>query len=123
MLELLVEEGAVREPRERIEERLQPELLLQLPLGGDVEQVALQVERLAVVPEDDDAVVANPDDGPVSRDQPVLEAQRLVRRVSARVRGENAIAIIRMQGANEEVRLIPPLLDRVAEQRLDPADS
>ena len=60
MLELLVEEGAVGEPRERIEQRLQPKLLLQLPLGGDVEQVALQVERLAVVPEYDDAVVANP---------------------------------------------------------------
>ena len=64
VLELLVEEGAVGEPGERIEQRLPPELLLQLALGGDVEQVALQVERLAVVPEDDDAVVANPDDVP-----------------------------------------------------------
>ena len=108
-------------PGERIEERLQPELLLQLPLGGDVEQVALQVERLAVVPQDDDPVVANPDNGLVACDEPVLETQRLVRSVSARVRGEHAIAIIGMQGANEEVRIIPPLLDGVAEQRLDPA--
>ena len=119
VLELLVEEGAVGEPGERIEECLQPELLLQLPLGGDVEQVALQVERLAVVPEYDDAVVANPDDGLVACNEAVLETQRLVRPVGAGVRGEHAIAVIRMQSANEEVRIIAPLLDGVAEQRLD----
>ena len=44
-----------------------------------------------------------------------------MRPVGARVRGEHAIAVIGMQRANEEVRIIPPLLDGVAEQRLDPA--
>ena len=44
-----------------------------------------------------------------------------MRPVSARVRGEHAVTIIWMQGANEEVRIIPPLLDGVAEEGFDPA--
>ena len=53
MLQLLVEEGSVREAREWVEERLLAQLLLELPLGGDVEDVALQVQRLAGLVEDD----------------------------------------------------------------------
>ena len=62
MLELLVKESAVREPRERIVERLTPKLFLRLALGRDVEQVALEIERSPVVAADDDTLVADPDD-------------------------------------------------------------
>jgi hypothetical protein len=37
------------------------------------------------------------------------------------MRSKHAIAILGMQGANEEIRIIPPLLDGVAEEGLDPA--
>ena len=119
MLELLVEEGPVGQPGERIEERLSPQLLLELTLSGDVQQIALEVERLAGIVEHDDAVVANPDDAAVACDEAVLETQRLVRSMGAGVCREHAIAIVRMQRSDEEVRIVAPLLDRVAEQRLD----
>ena len=74
LLQLLVEERAVREPRQRVVERHLSQLRLCLALGGDVEQVALEVERPAVVAEHDDALVAHPDDPAVAGEQPVLDA-------------------------------------------------
>ena len=106
-------------PVSGIEQSLAPQLLLQLALGGDVEHVPLQVERRTVVVEHDTAVVANPDDAAVPCDQAILEAQGLVRAMGACVRGEHPVAVVGMKRANEEVRIVPPLLDGVAEQRLD----
>ena len=119
MLELLVEEGTVRKAGERVEERLLPQLLLRLALGGDVEQVALEVERGPGVVEDDDALVADPDDAAVAGREPVLEAQRLMSAMRARVGGEDALPVVRVQRADEQVAVVLPLLDRVAQQRLD----
>ena len=105
VLELLVEEGTVRKAGERVEERLLPQLLLRLALGGDVE--------------DDDALVADPDDAAVAGREPVLEAQRLMSAMRARVGGEDALPVVRVQRADEQVAVVLPLLDRVAQQRLD----
>ncbi len=118
-LQLLVEEGAVREPGERVVQRHLSQLSLCLPLGGDVQQVALQVERPAVVAEHDDAFVAHPDDPAVPREQPVLDGEGLVGRVRPRVRGQDAIAVLGVKRPHEESRVGSPLLDRVAEQGLD----
>jgi hypothetical protein len=119
LLQLLLEEDAVGEPGQRVVERLLSELLLRLALRGDVEQVALEVERLALVAVDDDAFVADPDDTAVAREQPVLHAERFVCRVRPGVSGQDAVAIVVMQRAHEEQRVVQPLVDRIAEQRLD----
>ena len=95
--ELLVEERAVREPGQGVVERLQAELRLRFALRGDVEQVALQVCRLAVVVENDDALIADPDDAAVAREQPVLDAQRLVRAMCARMRLDDTVTILGME--------------------------
>jgi len=74
MLQLLVEESPVRESRQWVEERLLAQLLLELALRGDVEDVALQVQRLAGLVEDDHAFVANRHHPSIPRQQAVLEA-------------------------------------------------
>ena len=119
VLELLVEERAVRKPGERVVQGELPQLLLRLPLRGDVEEVALQVERRPVVVEDDDSLVADPDRPAVLGDQAVLDAQRLVRRVRVRVRCEHPLAVVGMERADEEIGVVRPLGGRVAEHRLD----
>ena len=119
VLQLLVEEGAVGEPGQRIEERLHAQLFLQLPLGRDVEEVTLQVQRFAVVVQHDDAFVPDVDDATVAPEQAILDAQRLVGLVGPPVSGENTLAIVRVQRADKEVRIVAPLVDRVAEERLD----
>ena len=119
VLELLLEERPVRKAGQRVVQRQLPELLLRLALRGDVEQVALQVERPVVVVTDDDAFVADPHDAAVLRDQAILDAQRIVRGMGVGVRREHTIAIVRVQRAHEEIRVGKPLVGRVAEQRLD----
>ena len=47
VLEPLVEEGAVRQAGQRVVQGELPQLLLRLALARDVEEVAVQVERLA----------------------------------------------------------------------------
>src|SRR5581483_7689872 len=79
----LVEERTVGKAGERVVEGELAELELGLPLAGDVEQVALKVERAALRVEHHDALVAQPDDASVARDQPVLDAERLVRLLCA----------------------------------------
>ena len=103
MLELLVEERAVGEARQRVVERQLPELLLRLPLGGDIEQVALEIQRGPVVVDDDDAFVPDPDDPSVSGDQPILETQRIVCPMGAGMSRQHALAIVRVQQPDEEI--------------------
>ena len=119
MLQLLVEESPVREARQWVEERLLAQLLLELAFRGDVEDVALQVQRLAGLVEDDHAFVSNRHHPPIPGQEAVLEAERLVSLVRVGVRSEYAVSVVRMKCANEEIRIVTPLLDGVAEQRFD----
>ena len=119
MPEPLVEEGAVREAGQRVVEGELPQLLLRLALARDVEEIALQVERLAVVVEHDHALVAKIDDPAVAGDEPVLDAERLVRLVRVRVGCEHALAVVRVEQPREQVGVGRPFLDAVAEHRLD----
>ena len=97
MLEPLVEEGAVRQAGQRVVQRELPQLLLRLALARDVEEVAVEVERLSLLADHDDALVAEMDDPAVAGDEPVLEAERLVRLVRPHVRIEHALAVFRME--------------------------
>src|SRR3954471_8264696 len=117
--EALVEEGPVGEAGQRVVEGLLPQLQLGLALACDVEEVALQVERLPVVVENDDAFVAEPDDSAAAGDQAVLDAERLVRLVRVRVGGEHSLAVVLVEQAREQVGVGLPLLQAVAEERLD----
>ena len=118
-LETVVEVRAVRETGQRVVERLAAKLLLRLALGRDVEQVALEVHRRAVVVGDDHARVADPDVVAVARLQAVLDVERLVRRVRVLVRLEHPRLVLRMQQLHEQVAVVAPLLDGVAEQSFD----
>ena len=117
--EALVEEGAVGEAGQRVVEGLLPQLQLGLALARDVEEVALQVERLPVVVEDDDPFVAKPDDSAAAGDQAVLDAERLVRLMRVRMGGEHALAVVLVEQAREQVGVGLPLLHAVAEEGLD----
>ena len=117
MLDAVREERPVREPGERVVERLVAQLLLGLPASRDVEQVALE-NGLAVV-RDDARLVLHPHDAAVARVQPVLDEERLAGRVRPLVRGQHALAILRMEELDEEVAVLDPLVDRVSEHRLD----
>ena len=114
-----VEEGAVREAGERVVEGELPQLVLRLALLRDVEEIALQVERLAVVVEHDHALVAEMHDLAFARDEPVFDAQRLVRLVRVRVGCEHTLTVVRVEQPREEVGVGRPFLDAVAEHRLD----
>ena len=103
VLEPLVEEGAVRQAGQRVVQGELPQLVLRFALARDVEQVAVEVERPPVVVDNDDALVAEMDDAPVTGDEPILEAERLVRLVRAHVGVEHALAVFRMEQAREEL--------------------
>ena len=79
----------------------------------------MQVERLPVLVDHDDALVAEVDDPTVAGDEPVLDAERLVRLVRVDVSGEHALAVVRMEEPREQLGVRCPLLDGVAEDRLD----
>ena len=119
VLQPLVEEGSVRQAGQRVVEGELPQLLLGLALARDVEEVALEVERLALVVEHDDALVAEVDDAPVAGDEAVLEAERLVRLVRVHVGGEHALAVLGVEQPAEQLRIRGPLVDAVTEHRLD----
>src|SRR4029079_15825922 len=119
VLEPLVEEGTVRQAGERVVEGELPQLLLRFALARDVEELALQVERLTVLVDDDDALVAEMDDPAVPGDEPILEAERLLGLVRMRVRGEHALAVVRMEQPREQLGILRPFLDAEAEDRLD----
>src|SRR6478672_2494825 len=89
--EALVEEGPVGEAGQRVVEGLLPQLQLGLALARDVEEVALQVERLPVVVKDDDSFIAQPDDSAAAGDEAVLDAERLMRLMRVRMGLEHAL--------------------------------
>ena len=119
MVEPLGEMDTVRKTGQRVVERLATELFLRFALGRDVEQIALQMERLSVLVRDDHALVSNPDPAAVTGAQAVLDAQRLVRPVRPGVSGEDAVAVFGMQKLDEEQLVGMPVRDRVAEDVLD----
>ena len=107
VLDAVREQRAVREPRQRVVERLVAELLLGLPSRGDVEQVAL--EHRARSPSRHDAgLVLHPQVATVARAQSVLDEQRLARRVRPLMSSENALSVLRMQELDEEIVVLRP---------------
>ncbi len=119
VLEPLGEVNPIRKPCERVVERLPAKAFLRFPLGGDVEQVALQMERLAFVVGDDHAFVADPDPPPVACPQAILDAQRLVCLMCPRVRGQHPVTVVRMEQLDEQRLVGLPVRDGVAEDLLD----
>ena len=117
MLDAVREQRPVREPGERVVERLMAQLLLGFPASRDIEQVALE-NRLALV-RDDPRLVLHPHDAAVARAQPVLDEQWFSGGMRALMRGEDALAILRVEELDEEVAVLDPLVDRVSEQRFD----
>ena len=75
-VEVLAEHGAVGQAGERVVVGEVRELLLGRPCSGDVEQVALPVQRLAVGVAHDDRLVVHPHDGAVGPHDPVLAHER-----------------------------------------------
>jgi hypothetical protein len=86
---------------------------------GDVELHPLPVHRPAVVVSNERGNVAEPDRAPVARDEPVFATPRLPRLVVQIVCGERVLTILGMQELHPDVRLLEPLLARVAERHLD----
>ena len=86
---------------------------------ADVEQVALDVERAAVVVAHGHGLVVHPDDAPVAREHPVLAAQRPRAGGGGGDLGRDALAVVLVHELEEQVRLREPLLGRVAEDRGD----
>src|SRR5436190_2802521 len=117
--EALVEEGPVGEAGQRVVEGLLPQLQFGLALARDVEEVALEVERLTVVVEDDDPFVAKPDDSAAAGDQAVLDAERLVRLMRMRMGGEHALAVVLVEQSREQVGVGLPFLHAVTEEGFD----
>src|SRR6476620_1833965 len=97
MLQLLVEESPVREARQWVEERLLAQLLLELAFRSDVDDVALQVQGLPGLVEDDHALVADRYHPSIPGQQAVLEAERLVSLMRVCVRSEYAVSVVRMK--------------------------
>ena len=93
--EPLVEEGSVRQAGQRVVQRELPQLFLGLALFRDVEQVALEVDRLSLLVEHDDTLVAQVNNASVAGDEPVLEAERLVGLVGVHMGGQDALAVLR----------------------------
>ena len=88
----------------------------------DVLHVALRGGGSAVVVLDDDLIVTDPDDATVARDQAVVEGRRrraCQPRVPVKDVAEHALAIVRVDGGREEVRVGKPLLLGVAHQLRD----
>ena len=72
-----------------------------------------------MVVEHDHAFVAKMDDPAVAGDEPVLDAQGLMRLVRVRVGCEDALAVVRMEQPREQLGVGRPFLDAVTEHRLD----
>ena len=112
------EERAVREAGERIVERLVAKLVLGLAPVGDVEEVALPGDLVAVGVPGHHRPVPEPDRAPVLRDQPVLDRQRRAQSMRLGMREQHPVAVVRMERLDEERRIRRPLVHRVPEQRL-----
>ena len=86
-----------------------------LVLHRDVEDEALDVQRLSVVAADDPFVVPNPDDPAVGSDDPEIRRHPPVRSFESGVAGrQDALAILGVQHLCEE-RIFEPRLARITE--------
>ena len=117
MLDAVREERAVRESGQSVVEGLVTKLLLGFVAGGDVEQVALEHRTTRIG--DDACLVLDPHVPAVERAQAVLDEQRLAGHVRALVRREHALPILGMQDLDEQVVVLDPLSNGVAEHLLD----
>ena len=85
----------------------------------DVEREALAVPRRSRRVAHDRVAVPKPDVPAVLGAEPVLDVERLARLARGRLQAAHAVAVVRMQVVDEEVRVAVPLLLRVAEHRPD----
>ena len=119
-VEVLAEEGPVREPRQRVVERVVEELRLEPLLLGRVDEQALRdapaAGRLVVHRV---RLVVDPDDRAVGGDHPVVDAEREAGRpVLGRAR-DGLRPIVGVGEARPELRVVDEGLRRVAEDGLD----
>ena len=119
VLDAIREERPVREPGQRVVEGLVAKLLLCLPARRDVEEVSLEHLLPAVRVVDDVRLVVHPHDASVPRVEAVIGAERLAGHPRFLVRGQHSLSIVGMQERHEQRRVGHPLLDRIAEHRLD----
>ena len=94
-------------------------LLAGVPALAHVEQVALDVERPAVVVAHRHRFVVHPNDPAVSREHPVLAAQRSGARGRGRDLGRDALAVVLVHELEEQVGLGEPFVGRIAEDHTD----
>ena len=92
------------------EQRRLPLLLL-----GDVEDVALDAERHAVLVVHEHALVAHPRVGAVAAQHPVLALEALARVDQGGRLRDHTVVVVGMQDLHEEVGVRRPFLGRVAE--------
>ena len=92
--------------------------LLRLLLSRDVEEVALQRQRLPGRPRNRPGLVVDPDDAAVAGDHAILQRQP-VAVVRATVRVEHALPVVGVQHPYEELAILRPLGRRISEHRLD----
>ena len=100
--EQALEPRAVPQAGERIRVRESLELVARLALCGDVEDVALPLDRIAVGVGDRGRLVANPDDPAVRAHDAVLAADLPVLRRLDRHLLDDAVEVVRVQDAFEE---------------------
>ena len=117
-LRALARVGFGSESCERVRIREPLELVARLAFRGDVEQIALPLDRVAVRIGDRRRLVADPDNPAVRADDAVLAADRPVLRRLVCHLAEDAVAVVRVQDSPEERRAALPLVGRVAEHRL-----
>ena len=112
---------AAREAPEGLELLRLPELLLELPLLGDVEQVPLKPRLPAGSCAVEHGHVIDPDHPPEVGHHPVGAAKRLSTRIDTPPAplAQNAAAVERVQAGSPEVLLCERLLGRQLEQPLD----
>ena len=115
----VAEEGAVREPRERVVERLMGELVLELLLLGDVDHVAATRNRDAVRVVHDHGLVEEPPPAAVAGLEAVLDPERPARLEVDAVLGDRALAVVGVEQVDPPGRLRLPLLGAVAQDLLE----
>ena len=89
---------------------LDEETELCLLLLGHVQEVALREERPPLLVADDQALVLDPDNGPVGADQAVVGAEGCTGVVAVVDKLEDALAIVGVQELREDLGIVDPLL-------------
>ncbi len=115
-LEVVAHEHTIREARQRIVEGVVDELRLEPLAIGHVDEQALRdlASALGVV-RHRVGLVANPHLGAVAGEHPVLGAERLAGRPVGVVRGDRGLAVVRVDPARPELRVVDQLLGPIPE--------